>query len=538
MTRLVTTLFCGILLADLASANAAQLDNFSLERWAKLREVERYQLNVAEKYYKEKNYKVAASEYEKYLELYEQSVAAPYSQLRWSLCLVKLKKLNTAIRDGFQSVVDYWPESPEATSAAYYIGQTYKSMGEVRKAKRAYLAVLKNHPKHLVAAYSMNDLVALATLEKDEDTQVKMWTQLTFDVKRTKESNSICVKASQDLANFSFYAGKFEDGQKALATSYTLSKHQLHYYIWYFARNAIAAKIAKEDNKIKGYKLTDEATAWIRGQVEPGATEGEKKSALASWFVVADLHAVSKRSLKVSETYAAIQKSFGASDEVLLRFANWLKTQKKYDEARAQFAKFENKIEGQNQVAVSFRLEKKYDLAVSGYQKILPLDAENQAKWNSQIAMTHREAKKYPLAIAVYTELVKTDPENTETWIWQIAETYQSANQFKEAIGYYRQTNKFPANNQAMAYCHRKLKQHREAIGLYGQIMGGSLPTAPWALLQIAFTHEEAGQKDQAIQALQQVCKKFPKNSYASQAHARLQDKYKISVTLGGGTDK
>ena len=152
--------------------------------------------------------------------------------------------------------------------------------------------------------------------------------------------------------------------------------------------------------------------------------------------------------------------------------------------------------------------------------------------------MTHREARQYPKAVAVYVGLIKSDPENSETWIWETAETYQAAKQWKEAIGYYRQSNDFPKNNNAMAYCHRRLKQYKEAIGLYGQVMGASPKSAPLALIQIAYTQEEAGKKDLAIQALQQVCKRFPKNSYASQAHARLQDKYKISVTLGGATEK
>jgi outer membrane protein assembly factor BamD (BamD/ComL family) len=95
------------------SARAQRLKEMSLGRWAKLREVERYQLQIAEKYYRQKNWKIAMAEYEKFLTLYEQSEGAAYSQLKWSLCLVHLRKLNTAIKDGFQSVVDYWPDSPK-----------------------------------------------------------------------------------------------------------------------------------------------------------------------------------------------------------------------------------------------------------------------------------------------------------------------------------------------------------------------------------------------------------------------------------------
>ena len=97
---------------------AGKLDQMSLKRWAKLCEVERYQLQIAEDYYTKKDWKVAGAEYEKYLTLYERSEAAPYAQLKWSLCRVKLRKANTAIKEGFQSLLDYWPESPARTRRA------------------------------------------------------------------------------------------------------------------------------------------------------------------------------------------------------------------------------------------------------------------------------------------------------------------------------------------------------------------------------------------------------------------------------------
>jgi TolA-binding protein len=88
-----------------------------------------------------------------------------------------------------------------------------------------------------------------------------------------------------------------------------------------------------------------------------------------------------------------------------------------------------------------------------------------------------------------------------------------------------------------MAWCHRQLKQTNEAIVLYNQI-AAEKAHAPWALLQVAYTREEAGQKEPAIQAFQQVCKKYPKDAHAGIAHAHLQQQYKISVTLGGATEE
>ena len=55
---------------------AGTLDEMSLERWAKLREAERYQMNIAEKYFRESQWKVALTEYDKFLSLHEESEVA------------------------------------------------------------------------------------------------------------------------------------------------------------------------------------------------------------------------------------------------------------------------------------------------------------------------------------------------------------------------------------------------------------------------------------------------------------------------------
>jgi TolA-binding protein len=88
-----------------------------------------------------------------------------------------------------------------------------------------------------------------------------------------------------------------------------------------------------------------------------------------------------------------------------------------------------------------------------------------------------------------------------------------------------------------MANAYRNLKKHDEAIGLYRQIIAASQPHASWALLQIGYTQEEAGKKEDAIKTFKQVCDKYPKTGEGSLAHARLNEVYKIPVTLGGAKD-
>jgi TolA-binding protein len=88
-----------------------------------------------------------------------------------------------------------------------------------------------------------------------------------------------------------------------------------------------------------------------------------------------------------------------------------------------------------------------------------------------------------------------------------------------------------------MAQAYRYLKKYDEAISLYRQIIAASQPHASGALLAIGYTQEEAGKKEDAIKTFKQVCDKYPKTGEGSNAHARLNEVYKIPVTLGGAKD-
>ena len=154
-----------------------KIDEMSLDRWKLLRETERHQLNVAEKYYRERQYKIALGEYEKFVTLYEKSEGTSFAQFKWSICQIHLKKLNTAISDGFQTVIDYWPESPDAPNAAFYIGRCQKEMGELKKAKKSFLQVASKYETSLAAVYSLTDLLDLADAEMDIEAKVTTFGQ-------------------------------------------------------------------------------------------------------------------------------------------------------------------------------------------------------------------------------------------------------------------------------------------------------------------------------------------------------------------------
>ena len=518
-------------------AVAARLDEMSLDRWAKLREVERYQLQIAEKYYREKNWKVALAEYEKYLTLYERGEAGSYAQLKWSICQVQLRKANTAIKEGFQSVIDYWPDSPDAVAAAYYIGRTYKDMGQVSKAKKAYRDVLEEDTKHLAAVHAMTDLIAIAAIEKDRDAQVELWKTLAFDAPRTPQSQYLCDEASRQLAAHYFTLVAFNDGVKALATTY--ADDTLPAEVAARVRGPLGTLTAEAETQTKGERLATQAVAYFRGKMPSNASDSEQKAlARQLWFHIADVYAAARLDTKVTDTYTQIMRTFGTDDETLGRLAGWHKSGRRCEDARRIYRRFQDKVEGLNQVAISYCDELNHELAVATYRELVGRDSENKVRWTSQIAYTYNEAKKYKEAAETFQELITLDPENAESWRFRVANAYRDGRQFKDAIGWYRQCTNFPANYKEMAYCHGRLKQYREALMLYAQVASGDAGSAPWAMLQIALTQDEAGQKEQAIKAFQQVCKRFPKDPHASRAHAILQNKYNISITLGGAKDE
>ena len=513
-----------------------KLHEMALERWTKMREVERYQMNIAEKYYQDKKYDIAMSEYEKYLSLYEASDAASFAQLKWSLCLNQLRKQNTAIKEGFQSVIDYWPESADAAKASFLIGKTYVAIGRVPDGKKAYQNTIIDYPKDAVAVYSLAGLAEIAIREKDEVSLVKIWKQMTFDIPRTPLIGSTCATAANSLTVYYFNKGVFASGLKSLQTNY--KDDQLSYYVYYYSRTPIGNLVAVAETQSVGYKVADQTIGFLRKNIETDlSTEQLTAKALGQWNQMIEVQKYSRRDKEILAVYRSMLGVFGNRDDLLSSIADYHVTQKRFDQSRTIYRQFKDKVAGLSKVAQSFRAELKPDEAVGVYKQLAGIDAENGATWRGEEASTYRQFQKYPQAIQGYQALVKTDATNFQKWLWALATTQREANQLKEAIGTYRQCENFPENYQHMASCHRALKQHKEALILYGQILNGDEGLAPWAQLQIGYTYEEMQARELAIKAFQSCCKKFPKASYASMAHAHLQNKYKISVTLGGATD-
>ena len=516
----------------------------SVERWAKLKEAERYQLNVAEKFYRENQFKVAADEYEKFLKLYDRSEGAPFAQLKWSHCQVALRKQNTAIKDGYQSVLDYYPEAPEAPIAALLIGRTHRDTGDLKQAKKGYTKAVSTYPKHFAAVMARLDLVDIAVKEMDLSTQTSLLSDLTYNVERKGPTVEPCNTASGQLARLSFRAGNFEEGVRALATTFKDDVSLVTYLLndgWGRLLTTVHELTAdpKDAATTKlGEKLADSACAWLKVKAAAGlADEKTKPKALETWYAVAEVRRYARQPDKQKAALDEMVATLGVSDALLGRIAQWCRDNKKLDEARLTYAKFKDAKEGQALIAASYYEEKQYDKAIEIYRKLAIGDVKTSAKWLAAAAYAYRQNGKPDQAIAVYQELLTGDAANAAEYHFQVAETLYYAGRYKECITAYRGTERFPHNYLHMAAANRQLKQYDEAIALYTQIIAASPPNASSALYQIAATHEQAGRKEDAIKVFKQVCDRYPKSAEGSQAHNHLNEKFNISVTLGGAKD-
>ena len=489
-------LIAALLLALTAAATAlSTLEQIEVKSFEQMREVERHQLKLAEKYYTKGEFKIALAEYEKFVTLYETSPGAPYAQLMWSHSMMHLKKPATAMRDGFQSVIDYWPESHEATLAAYCIANAYRTMGEVKKAQKAFDFVISEYPDHSITVRAKVALLHYARLHKNEEKRLELLNDLTFTTKRTAASKAACIEATHELARVHFLAQRFTEGKRALATTYADGKlfTTTHDLSLETVKHLLKDSDTKPAAITLGGQLIDELRA------ESISLPDSAKNML---YRITSVHDVLDQPSEIWKVYHEIGERFGEDDALLGKMADWNKRRDKRDEARRIYGEFKDVVAGQKNIAASYLEEGRFKEAIAVYLKLLDLDGEHAAD--------HQ---------------------------WSIAGCYEKLGEWKKAIFTYRQIDRFPQAHFRMAACHRKLAQPKEAIVLYNQCKVVD-KSAPEASLQIGFSYEEAKEREKAIRTFQLTCKRYPKSGQASRAHAHLQNKYKINVTLGGAEDE
>jgi TolA-binding protein len=487
----LSRILCLVLISATLASALTPLEQIPVKTFEAMKEVERYQMRIAEKHYTDGNFKTALAEYEKFLTLYEKSPGAPYAQLMWSHSMMHLKKPKTALRDGFQSVIDYWPESQEATIAAYCMADAYRTMGEVKSAQEAFRFLIREYPDHEIAVRSRADLLHYSRLHQDKEEEMSLLQDLAFKVKRTETSKETCANAARELAEIHFFAQRFDEGKKALATNH--SGKELFDNVFNLSAKTVGHLLKDEKTKPAAINLADQLLASLQQDIKERPEEGK-----GILFRAVGLNATLGRPAEIWKIYEEIAQRYGRDDAILGKMAEWYKQRDKREDARRIYGEFKDQV--------------------AGLKNIAGMDLE-EGKVNE--------------AIEIYRKLIEIDGDHAGEYLWTIAGCYEKQSDWRKAISVFRQVDRFPENNFRMASCHRKLGEQKEAILLYAQCMVAD-SAAPEASLQTAFTYEEAKEKEKAIRTFQLTCRRYPKAEQAGKAHAHLQNKYNINVTLGG----
>lgn len=522
-----------------AAANElGPMERIEIETFAELREVERYQLQVAERHYLDGEHAVARDEYDKFLTLYESSPAAPYALLMWGHCQIRLRHVNTAIREGFQLVIDYWPDSREARMAAFLIGESYVAIGETGPGAAAFRKVIEEYPDHHLAVRSKLALLDLADVAGDQR-QIDHWLeQLTFHTERTEAAQSACVAASRRLASRRIERGDLAGGREALATSYELPEEVLQLHE--IATGIVRQQARNDDDALRqlGVALAAAMLTLLEELLPEDLTsEGATPFARDLLVRMAAVHDAAGEREQIRETWLRMGRLLGEDDGVRARLAGWHKANNQRPEARRIYASYDNAVNGRRELVAMDREDSLWDEAIAGYRQLITIDEGRTVEYLRGIAGCHQAAGRSDETVATYQELIQADPDNATDYHWSIAEVYEGAGRLREAIQAFRLADRFPQNYFRMAACHRRLEQWQEALTLYQQIKaaGESIPEAD---LQTAFTLEQAGRREQALRAFQLTCHSHPRTQQASRAHAHVQEHYNISITLGGATDE
>ena len=531
-------LLTAFLPAPAEAARLGYLEQMPIEAFAKLREIERHQLKIAEKFFLKGEYKAAAAEYDKFLTLYERSAGGPYSLLMWAHCQVKLRLVNTAVRDGFKSVVDYWPDSHEAVVASFMIGKCHLLNGEPSKADKVFAQLAEDFPKHSLATLSQVEMLGIASARKDLGRQVELWSDIAYDTPKTRETASHRSSAARSLATHFFQEDQFQKGVEALGTYYDQNRPEYLHAVHDVCNSVVSKLFRSSETKSRAEKLGDGLISFVEKALPLDSKEKKDQARTRDLLErIADIQKSLDRDKQVLAAYERMGKVLGMDDDILGSMAAWHKGKKRIDQARAIYGRYKDKVNGRRAIASSYREEKNYEEAVRQYLSLIGLDKDREDQWQRDVVGTWRDAAKWDKAIATYQTLLKVDPDRYSDYNWGIAECRERQSKWNEAILSYRQTDNFPEAYFRMAECHRHLKKWNEGLILLNQARSHD-NVADRAQHRIAQFYEMSGQKEKAIKSFQVTCKKYPKSRYASISHAHLQTKYGISVTLGGATDE
>lgn len=503
------------------------------ERYKKLTEDERYQMNQAQRLFNAGNYIAAQNEFEKYIALFEDSDANSYVQYMIGECQRRRKNRYQAIKD-FTGVLDYFPDSPDAPAAIFGIAVCRQDNGEVTQAMQLYEQMEKKYPDYI-------------------DTSIALWKLAEFDGKRGRQE-SRHQRITRIVENF-----KYADLRRRSKESRETYKRAVWHVVWanLSKNDAVAAAEALQ----KFYSRRN-AVWWVAHNTyhrgvslkRQGRAKDAKKWLLMARNTYATYVKEFPNERNTKEAMAMIARSVGEAGDLqgaLAEFAKYfevypddddgrvqvgrtLEQWGMFEKARAEYAKMRNKWRGYMEIARSFEREKKLDDMALAYDAALDALPKNAAATRWETFRSYERLRKYDKCLEVLTILATQHPGHAREANYRIGGFRQRRGEYTKAIQAYRTSEKEPDSLYRIGECQTSLGKYKQARQTYQQIMGFFKGQEGRALQRIVGVYEAEGNSTGAIKTLKLICDRYPKGQESSWAHQRLETRYAIPYTGGG----
>jgi tetratricopeptide (TPR) repeat protein len=520
-------LFATTLLA-LAPARAG----LDLKRYGRLREAERYQMDVAEKLVKARKWAAARGEFEKFLKLYPDSVGAPYCQLMIGECYRGEKLQHTAIKE-FTKVLDFWPSSPDAALAHYSIAECHWAMGDREKAIAAWDKLIEQFPKHPLCIGALWHEAEFYFRFDKPDRAVERLEKLLGSFEREREWHREWDQAWDRLFWHYVYG---LDAPAAIRTAERRygNRPQAELETGRRALRAAGDLERKKDKRAENtWKL---AVSVYRQIVGAGRDHRYYREALLE---VAEALAGAGEAKEAEQAYQEYLRSFPEEDGGRIRYGRFLETREQWKEATAQYLACQDKARGRWEIAEMYIRRKMVDDAVGALMAVAEKHPTKALDAYWHIARTYRHFHKWKEAAEAYKAVQAKWPQKTDDCFWELGTLYHyHMNQPAEAIKFYAQSNKEPRSLFHIADCYARQKKWDKGIETLGEVLGFFPKEAPHAQYRIADYLAKWGKKDLAIKAYMKVCDAYPRSAWARRAHDTLEFQYKTPYTGGGVGEK
>jgi len=511
---LTAILFTGT--AGLQAQNYWQVING--ERYKRMSQFERVQYDKAMELMRNRQYRAAANEFERFLAQYKDSEVLPYIKFLSGYALHQAKDRNKAITV-YNEVVDFFgSEIPAAAVALYYRGVAQFDNGDYSKGMQTMKELLDDED------YAAHPVAASASLYMVENYWKSKKPQDA--VRYLKKIFSEHRKDAPDAANHA----------KAMLKAYYASVDggMAEYANWYrgaYSEEAMEKKIKPAQFKVN---MVDDMYGTVMG--------GDwRYNNLMSSDMIMKYRAGQKGPDPVREFWKLFQdnkknyEKIGADWDFYLKELNLMQARKfvndmEFDKRVNNIANYiqktpdDEKNKGRQQQRLGWLFNKLLEFGrdpQAAYINTL-IKNEHTRVWNEYVLIERK--KDWEACLKKLDAIEAKFKDDSKSCGWKRADIHHTKlHKYDEAIKLYRAVGDPPATLWRIADCCKAKKDSASALKTYIEIENSFPDSGPQAAWARCTYYNELGEKKKSIAEARRIIKVYPKNQYASAAHQHLE---------------